>query len=462
MDPADVNETRMQQVLHALQGRPEGATREEIEALAGLGMANAQSVRRLLARMVARGQVRAEGSTRGRRYLLARAGQVPAGPASLDPSSYPDLSPEGLVCREDLAQPLYRRQPVSYQRAFLDAYRPNETFYLTGQNRSDLAQLGRTPGQERPAGTYARQRFQRLLVDLSWNSSRLEGNTYSLLDTEKLFELGEAARGKDRQETQMILNHKAAIEFLVESAEEIAPDPSTVRNLHALLAEDLLANPMEAGCLRSMPVGIHGTTYLPTAVPQLVEECFRQILLTATEIEDPFEQSFFLLVHLPYLQPFVDGNKRTARLAANIPLVRLNCIPITFMDVPATAFMDGLLAIYEQNQVAHLRDVYLFAYARSCARFGAVKASFGEPDPFRLRYRAELKAIVRAVVLAGESIPEAQPRIRAYAQAELPREAWTRFLSVVETELASMHDGNFARFQLRPSQYQAWKARTQG
>jgi hypothetical protein len=99
------------------------------------------------------------------------------------------------------------------------------------------------------------------------------------------------------------------------------------------------------------------------------------------------------------------------------------------------------------------------AYESSCARFGAVRASFGEPDPFRLRYRTEIKAVVREVVLAAESIPEAAHRIRAFAQAQLPKEAWTRFLSVVETELASMHDGNFARFQLRPSEYRAWKAR---
>ena len=162
---------------------------------------------------------------------------------------------------------------------------------------------------------------------------------------------------------------------------------------------------------------------------------------------------------MPYLQPFLDGNKRTARLAANIPFIRLNYRPITFMDVPTQAFTDGILGVYEQNQVALLRDIYTFAYERSCARYGAVQASLGEPDPFRLRYRAEIKAIVREVVLAGKSVTETEDTIRAYAEAKLPQETWTRFLTVVETELASLHDGNFARYRLRPSEFSAWKNR---
>jgi hypothetical protein len=204
----------------------------------------------------------------------------------------------------------------------------------------------------------------------------------------------------------MILNHKAAIEFLVESAEEIAVDAITVQNLHALLTENLLANPMDGGQIRSAPVGIRGTVYLPTTVPQVVEECFRLLLRLARAIEDPFEQSFFLLVHLPYLQPFIDGNKRTARLAANIPFIRTNQKPITFADVPAQAFTDGVLAVYEQNQVMLLRDIFVFAYERSCARYSAVLASLGEPDPFRLRYRVDIRP------LSGRSSWPAYPRRR--------------------------------------------------
>ena len=101
--------------------------------------------------------------------------------------------------------------------------------------------MGSTLDGERPAGTYARQLFSRLLIDLSWNSSRLEGNTYSLLETERLLHLGEAAEGKDAREAQMILNHKAAIELLVDQASETGFNRYTILNLHGLLSDNLLS-----------------------------------------------------------------------------------------------------------------------------------------------------------------------------------------------------------------------------
>ena len=132
----------------------------------------------------------------------------------------------------------------------------------------------------------------------------------------------------------MILNHKAAIEFLVQSAEEIAFNRYTILNLHALLAENLLPDPMAAGRVRQIPVGIGRSVYHPLDVPQLIEECLDEILVKAEAITDPFEQAFFVMVQLPYLQPFEDVNKRVSRLAANIPLFRRNLSPISFVDVP--------------------------------------------------------------------------------------------------------------------------------
>ncbi|WP_005035514.1 Fic family protein [Holophaga foetida] len=457
-----------QRILEALAGRQDGLSRGEIQEKTGLTSLDPQVARRLLADMVQKGMIRAEGLTKARRYFLVQGEAVTTLPirrGKFIPSpreGQVPLSPAGEACRALLARPLSLREPVSYRRELLDGYVPNETFYLPVEIRQRLATLGAPKEPEHPAGTYARQILQRLLIDLSWNSSRLEGNTYSLLDTEKLIEFGETAEGKELQETQMILNHKAAIEYMVDSAEMLCPNPTTVQNLHALLMENLLANPMDEGSLRVAPVGIRGTSYIPTAVPQVIDECCRQLLRTASDIEDPFEQSFFLLVHIPYLQPFLDGNKRTGRLAANIPFIRKNCIPITFMEVPLEDFTEGMLAVYEMNRIELLRDVYVFAYERSCARYGAVKTSLGEPDPFRLRYRTDIKSIVREVVLAGQTIQEAEAQIRAYADAKLPKEARTRFRTVVETELASLHDGNFARYQLRPSEFDEWKCRIRG
>ena len=210
--------------------------------------------------------------------------------------------------------------------------------------------MGRPQIAGQPAGTYAKQILNRLLIDLAWNSSRLEGNTYSLLDTKRLIELGEEAEGRAHLEAQMILNHKDAIEFLVSAADEIGFNRYTILNLHALLANNLLADPTAAGRLRYIAVGIERSTFHPLEVPQLIEECFDQILATAAAIADPFEQAFFIMVQLPYLQPFDDVNKRVSRLAANIPLIKGNLSPLSFADVPRRTYTEAVLGIYELQQ----------------------------------------------------------------------------------------------------------------
>ncbi|HEC14013.1 MAG TPA: Fic family protein [Acidiferrobacteraceae bacterium] len=370
---------------------------------------------------------------------------------------YVPISPGGEAIKQAVREPFQNRYPVGYNRVFLDEYRPNETFYLSVQTRQRLFEMGRSPDGPRLAGTYARQIFNRLLIDLSWNSSRLEGNTYSLLETERLLELGEAAEGKDVLEAQMILNHKAAIELLVEQAAEVDFNRYTVLNLHALLSDNLLADPQACGRLRTIAVGIDGTVYHPLEVPQLIDECFQQLLDTAAAITDPFEQAFFAMVHLPYLQPFEDVNKRVSRLALNLPLIRQNLSPLSFVDVPERAYIDGILGVYELNRVELLRDVFIWAYERSCARYSAVRQSLGEPDPFRLRYRTWVAEVVTGIVRGGMDKKTAAAFIKQRAVKDVPPEDRARFIEVVETEVMSLHEGNIARYRLRPSQYQTWQ-----
>jgi hypothetical protein len=262
--------------------------------------------------------------------------------------------------------------------------------------------------------------LRRLLIDLSWSSSRLEGNTYSLLDTQKLIERGIAAPGKDAKETQMILNHQAAIELLVDSAEELGVNRYTITNLHALLADNLLDNEEMGGRLREMPIAISGSIYIPTAIPQLIAEALGALLEKGAAITDIFEQSFFLMVHIPYLQPFGDVNKRTSRLAANIPLINANVVPLSFIDVPERVYIDGLIGVYEQNRVELLRDVFVWAYERSAQRYKTVRDSLPEPDPFRLKYRDALIEFVGEIVRRGVK-PEA-PAAAALARKLVPNE----------------------------------------
>jgi hypothetical protein len=285
----------------------------------------------------------------------------------------------------------------------------------------------------------------------------LEGNTYSLLETERLLFSGEAASGRDAKEGQMILNHKQAIEFLITSADETGFNRYTLLNLHAMLSDNLLADPMASGRLRSIAVGISQTVFLPLEGPQRIEERFQQILDTASVIADPFEQAFFAMVHLPYLQPFEAVNKRVSRLAANLPLIKRNLCPLSFVDVPQPTYISALLGIYELNQVALLREVFVWAYKRSCARYSAVRQSLGEPDPFRVQYRALIADAVTHVVRTQLGKASAIAHVRRCAETQIPGKDQAGFIEVTETQLMSLHEGNIARYRLRPSEFEAWR-----
>ncbi len=420
-----------------------------------------RTLQRRLALLVEQKRLSAEGRGRGSRYRLPVASGeshvvLPAIKGEAHGEVYVPTSAEGEAIKRAVREPMQSRRPVGYNRAFLDAYRPNETFYLQSETLLRLFESGRSPDSERPAGTYVRQIYNRVLIDLSWNSSRLEGNTYSLLETERLLELGEAAEGKGALEAQMILNHKAAIELLVEQATEVGFNRYTVLNLHALLSDNLL-DPQASGRLRASLVRVTGTVYHPLEVPQLIDECFQQILDTAAAIADPFEQAFFAMVQLPYLQPFEDVNKRVSRLTANLPLIMRNLSPLSFVDVPQQAYLDGIFGVYELNRVELLRDVFVWAYEGSCARYSAVRRSLGEPDPFRLRYRTLVADTIAEIVRDGMDKKAATAFIRRRAGESASPGDEVRFVEVVETELMSLHEGNIARYRLRLSQYRAWR-----
>ena len=221
-----------------------------------------------------------------------------------------------------------------------------------------------------------------------------------------------------------------------------------------------MADPLASGALRKRAVEIGGSVYLPLAVPQKVAELFGIALAMAAEIADPFEQAFFLLVHIPYLQPFEDVNKRVSRLAANIPLIRHNLAPLSFIDMPQDAYVEATLGIYEQNRVELLADVFLWAYERSCRQYVAVQRQLAPPDTFRLRYRKELAATVRAIVQGGRDADAAS--VQALMPPGVAAADHARFVTLIENEFASLHAGNVVRFGLRALEFEGWRTRRDG
>ncbi|MBI5751497.1 MAG: Fic family protein [Hydrogenophilales bacterium] len=440
----------------------EGAGLDEILAAIG-GAVSRRTLQRRLADLVGLGRVIHQREWRSVKYRLAPiTGTLEATEATLSGDEirvsgevYVPISPEGEKIKAYVRQPIQGRRPVGYNIEFLNAYHPNVTGYLPEKLLEQLHALGRSPADRAPAGTFARDILNRLLIDLSWASSRLEGNTYNRLDTERLIQFGEAAEGKDAIETQMILNHKAAIEYLVHDAGRVAVNAETIIALHALLSDGLLADPLACGKLRNRAVEIGGSVFLPIALPQRIEELFGIVLGMAAEIKDPFEQAFFLMVHLPYLQPFEDVNKRVSRLAANIPLIKCNLSPLSFIDVPERAYIDALLGVYEINRVDLLRDVFVWAYERSCQQYVAVRSQLVPPDIFRLRYRAALAEAVRAIVRGKLSLTE--DSIRQCMPRSVSPDDQDGFAKLVLEEFKTMHVGNAVRFGLRPLEFEAWK-----
>jgi Fic family protein len=421
-----------------------------------------RTVQRRLSALLAGQQITAAGKGKATIYKLSAPTTTDKNPRRSNSSqieesyeAYIPLSEPGREIYSYVNRPRAGRIPVGYERDFLDAYAPNETWYLGEMTRKHLRQIGDAGVLERPAGTYGRAILSRLLIDLSWASSRLEGNTYSRLDTENLIQHGNYANGKDALEAQMILNHKAAIELLVDEVETTGYDVYTFLNLHGLLSENLMPDPNASGRLRSRPVQIGGSVFVPTAVPQLIEECFRQILNKASKIRDPFEQAFFVLVHIPYLQPFEDVNKRVSRLGANIPLIKKNFCPLTFIDVPDKAYIDAMLGVYEMNRVELLKDLFIWAYERSTREYVVVRKSLADPEPFRLRYRQQLHELVANIVRSKQL--EILQMIKQYTDENVPEDDRAAFVELVQDEIKRLHPGIIARYRLRQSEFTAWQ-----
>jgi Fic family protein len=422
-----------------------------------------RTLQRRLALLVTQRRLQILGEARSARYV--RAGRVvdaaitesSESAAVVGLETYVAISPAGEEIKLYVRQPRHLRPPVGYQLEFLEKYHPNQSYYLPQDLREQLRVIGRSPADQTPAGTFARDILNRLLIDLSWASSKLEGNSYSRLDTQRLIEFGHVPQGKGALETQMILNHKDAIEYLVRDPKHASLTTGTVITLHAFLSDGLMADPSACGRIRSRAVEIGGSVYLPVALPQRLEMLFGIVIQTAAEIHDPFEQAFFLMVHLPYLQPFEDVNKRVSRLAANIPFIRHNLCPLSFIDVPQQAYVDAMIGVYELNRIELLRDVFVWAYERSCQHYVAVKQNLVPPDIFRLRYRQALSEVVAAIVRNDEPATDAAVRFRT--PANVAEEDKEHFIQLVLEEFKTLHPGNAVRFGIRPLEFSDWQER---
>ena len=198
--------------------------------------------------------------------------------------------------------------------------------------------------------------LERLAIDLSWKSSQIEGNTYSLLETERLLREKETASGRTKEEAVMLLNHKDALDFIIENDDYLNPlSVSKIEDIHSILTKEL---DVERN-LRRKRVGISGTNYKPLDNEFQILEALRKTCDVINSKESIFEKALLALVLISYIQPFMDGNKRTARIVSNAILMNYNHCPLSFRTVDSVDYKKAMLLFYEQNNISNFKEIFI-------------------------------------------------------------------------------------------------------
>lgn len=214
-----------------------------------------------------------------------------------------------------------------------------------------------------------KKELERLVIELSWKSSRIEGNTYTLLDTEKLILEGKEAPGHSKEEAMMILNHKAAFTFVHENKERFQTlTRINLEELHAILVKDLSVG---LG-FRKKPVGILGSKYQPLDNAHQIIEAIKNLSALVLRMKSPYEKAAVALLGISYIQPFEDGNKRTSRLMANAILMAHGCAPLSYRSVDEVEYREAMLVFYELNSLIPFKNIFISQYNFAARNYAVV------------------------------------------------------------------------------------------
>ena len=332
--------SHLDKIIDFLSYHP-GLSRPDIMAQLNLGVGETQ-VKMALADGLARGDLRVEGKARATRYFVTAKGRL-LKTVNLD--TYYSLP---LGQREMLTS--YNFALIRDELPSIDIFTREEYAFLSEQEHVFSERC-----KDYPRELY-RKEMERLGIDLSWKSSEIEGNTYSLLETVNLLKDKIEAKGKKHEEAVMLLNHKEALTAIVEQPEYFRTlSLPRMEDVHALLIEGLGVDRN----LRHIRVGISGTNYRPLEVEAQIREAVDDMCRLVNGKTDPYEKALLTLLLISYIQPFVDGNKRTSRLMANAVLIAHGCCPLSFRTVAADDYRAALLLFYEQNNISAFKKMFL-------------------------------------------------------------------------------------------------------
>ena len=300
------------------------------------------TLKRMIAAGIKAGDIVAEGKARATRYRLSPQAQLLM-PLNLDTyfalevderqvhSSYNFELINGLLAETSL----FSDKELAHLDALQDEFRQHVNELTDNEYRKEMERLG---------------------IDLSWKSSQIEGNTYTLLETERLLRESKTAEGKTREEAVMLLNHKDALSFILDNPDYLQElTVSHIEDIHQLLTKDLS---IDKG-LRRHRVGITGTNYHPLDNEFQIREAMREACELINSKSNIFEKALLTLVLLSYIQPFSDGNKRTARITSNAILIANDYCPLSFRSVDSIDYKKAMLIFYEQNSLYAFKQIFM-------------------------------------------------------------------------------------------------------
>ena len=331
------------EILQFLHYHPH-SSREEIRTGISFQESDA-TLKRLIAAGTATGDIIVEGKARATRYSLSDRAYLLM-PLNLDTYFAQDVDE--------------RQVQTGFNFALINEQLPQVALF-TDEELTRLNTLQtefRTHLQDMTENEYRRE-MERLGIDLSWKSSQIEGNTYSLLETERLLRESKTADGKTKEEAIMLLNHKDALRFVIDNPDYLQTlTISNIEDIHTLLTKELS---VDKG-LRHRRVGITGTQYRPLDNEFQIREAMRDTCTLINSRANVFEKALLALLLLSYIQPFMDGNKRTARITGNAILIANGYCPLSFRTVDSMDYKKAMLIFYEQNNLHAFKQIFISQY----------------------------------------------------------------------------------------------------
>lgn len=300
------------------------------------------TVKRILTKLLSDNLIITEGKGKGTKY------RVSVGYELLFPLSLNEYFEKEVDERE--IKNSYNFSLIKDVLSTVALFNQEELHHLTS-----LQELFIRKSRELTEAGYKKE-MERLAIDLSWKSSQIEGNTYSLLETERLLKEKETALGKTKDEAIMLLNHKDALDFIVNNPDYIEPlTIARIEDIHSILIKDLGVDRN----IRKSRVGISGTNYKPLDNEYQIKEAIEEMCKLINQRDLVFEKALLLLVLLSYIQPFSDGNKRTARIISNAILIKNQYCPISFRTVDSIEYKKAMLLFYEQNNISAFKEIFI-------------------------------------------------------------------------------------------------------